>query len=74
MLFGNAWVPVAFFPAGLRYFAEHSPFGASMAVSYAMYPDFMQRFPFWVGINILWIILLSLLMVIMTRQAYKNWQ
>ena len=45
MIFGGAWVPVAFFPKALQIFAEFSPFGGSMAVSFAMYPNFLQHFP-----------------------------
>lgn len=72
MIFGNAWVPVAFFPEVLQTFAKYSPFGASMAFSFAMYTDFDQTFLFWCGVNIFWIIVLGVIMILMSRSAQRK--
>lgn len=72
MIFGGAWVPVAFFPHPLQVFAEYSPFGASLALSFSMYPNFSERFSFWVGINLFWIILLGILAYFLSKSAYKR--
>ncbi len=72
MIFGNSWVPVAFFPLAMQQFAEFSPFGASMAFSFAMYPNFMDRYLFWVLINLFWIVVLGLLMFVVSKRAFKK--
>lgn len=72
MILGGAWVPVAFFPELLRKIAEYSPFGASVSLSYAMYPDFMSRFGFWVGVNIFWIVVLGICVYFVAKNAYKK--
>lgn len=72
MIFGGAWVPVAFFPKALQIFAEFSPFGASMALSYAMYPNFGERF-FVMVLNLLfWILVCTFLTVKVSNGAFKK--
>ena len=72
MIFGGAWVPVAFFPKILQLIAEFSPFGASLAISYAMYPNFAERF----GISVLnilfWIIVTGMLVRIVSNRAFRK--
>lgn len=72
MIFGGAWVPVAFFPTALQKFAEFSPFGASMSISFAMYPDFSERFPQIVLNCILWTIICWLLLSVVSKRAFKK--
>ncbi len=72
MIFGNSWVPVAFFPLGLRVFAEYSPFGAVNSIAFAMYPNFMDRYLFWVSINLFWIIVLGVLIYFVSKNAFKK--
>lgn len=72
MIFGGAWVPVAFFPKALQLFAEFSPFGASMSISFAMYPDFATRFPFMIFNMIFWIILCLVLVNIVSKRAFRK--
>ncbi len=62
MIFGGAWVPVAFFPKALQLIAEFSPFGAAVGITYAMYPNFGERF-FILVLNISFWILVSLFLV-----------
>lgn len=72
MVFGGAWVPVAFFPPLLQKIAEFSPFGASMALSYAMYPNFAERFGL-ILINIIfWILVCILLVNVVSKRANKK--
>jgi|SRR3989344_6021808 len=72
MIFGGAWVPVAFFPKFLQVIAEFSPFGASMTLSYAMYPDFGEK----LGISLLnivfWLILFSILVNVVSKRAERK--
>ncbi len=72
MVFGGAWVPVAFFPPLLQKIAEFSPFGASMALSYAMYPNFGERF----GLSLLnmmfWIVICALLVRVVSKRANQK--
>lgn len=72
MVFGGAWVPVAFFPKTLQLIAEFSPFGAAVGITYAMYPNFSEHF--WVlFLNILFWILVSLFLVgVVSKKASRK--
>lgn len=72
MIFGGAWVPIAFFPKALQLIAEFSPFGASMAISYAMYPNFGERF--WILVlNVsFWILICGMLTHIVSKRAIQK--
>ncbi len=72
MIFGGAWVPVAFFPELLQLFAKFSPFGGAMAVSFAMYPDFSARFPILVLNSVFWILISWLLVRVVSERAFKK--
>ncbi len=72
MVFGGSWVPVAFFPQWLRLIAEFSPFGASVGISYAMYPDFADRFAVIVMSTVFWIIVSAALMYVVAKRAERN--
>ena len=72
MIFGGAWVPVAFFPKTLQLIAEYSPFGASMSISYAMYPNFGERFVPLVLNLLCWIFVCGLCVYFISKKAFKN--
>ena len=72
MIFGGAWVPVAFFPKTLQTFAELSPFGGSMAISFAMYPNFSEHFPLLILNVIFWIIVCFILVWIVSHKAFEK--
>lgn len=72
MIFGGAWVPVAFFPKTLQLIAIFSPFGASVATSHMLYPN-----PAWNGrilvLNLLfWILVCWLLTWFVSKKAFKK--
>ena len=67
MIFGGAWVPVAFFPKALQLFAEFSPFGGAMAVSFTMYPNFTERFPLLIFNIVFWIIVSIILVRVVSN-------
>ena len=72
MILGGAWVPVAFFPVALQRIAQYSPFGASMSVSFAVYPDFAVRFwPLLINL-IFWTIACGWLTYVVARRAFRN--
>lgn len=72
MLFGGAWVPVAFFPKALQVIAEFSPFGASMELSFAMYPNFAERFWLIIANILFWIIVCGILTQVVSRRASRK--
>lgn len=72
MIFGGAWVPIAFFPKALQLFAEFSPFGASVALSYAMYPNFAERFPVSVLNLCAWIVIFGVLTAVISKRAMRK--
>lgn len=72
MILGGAWVPVAFFPKLFQTFAQFSPFGASMSVSFMMYPNFTERFPLIVLNLFFWIIFSYILVMIVSKRAFKK--
>jgi ABC-2 type transport system permease protein len=72
MIFGGAWVPVAFFPHVLQVIAEFSPFGASVGLSYAMYPDFATHFVTLVLTTLAWIIICGGIALIVSQRAMRK--
>ncbi len=72
MIFGGAWVPVAFFPKTLQIIAEYSPFGASLGISYAMYPNFAEHFGTLVLTISFWIIIFAILTQIISKRAARK--
>lgn len=72
MIFGGAWVPVAFFPKLLQTFAIYSPFGPSVSISFAMYPNFVERFPQLFFISIIWILICVGLIIIISKRSFKK--
>jgi ABC-2 type transport system permease protein len=72
MIFGGAWVPVAFFPEIMQKFAEFSPFGGAVAISFAMYPDFMERFPLLILNVVFWIIVCAIFTYVVSKRAFKK--
>ncbi len=72
MIFGGAWVPVAFFPEVLQKIAEYSPFGATLAISYAMYPNFGTHV-YVIILNVLfWIVAMGALMYVVSKHAMRK--
>ncbi len=72
MVFGGAWVPIAFFPKILQKIAEFSPFGASMSISYAMYPNFGERFFLMILNMVFWISILWFFLYVVSSRAKKK--
>ncbi len=72
MVFGGAWVPIAFFPKAFQMFAQFSPFGASMSISLAMYPNFLDRLPLIILNCIFWILFCYVLLLIVKKRAFKR--
>ena len=72
MIFGGAWVPVAFFPEAMQLIAQFSPFGGSMAISFAMYPDFSERFPLLALNAVFWIGVCLILVQVISKRAFNR--
>lgn len=72
MIFGGAWVPIAFFPNYLQIFAQFSPFGGSMALSSAMYPDFAARFLVLCTTILFWILTFFLVTQFVSKRAFRK--
>lgn len=72
MIFGGAWVPVAFFPKTLQLIATFSPFGASVATSYMLYPSASWN-GFVLILDVLfWIAICWLLTWFISKRAFKR--
>lgn len=72
MIFGGAWVPIAFFPKYAQLFAQFSPFGASMALSSAMYPDFITRFSSMTVVILFWNFVCFVLVHVISKRAFRR--
>lgn len=72
MILGGAWVPVAFFPHTLQLVAEFSPFGASMAMAFAMYPHFLSHFSLTIFNLVFWIFVCGVLVKVISGRAFKK--
>lgn len=58
LILGGSYVPVAFFPDVLKYVSMYSPFGATRFVSYAFYPDFLEKLWLYGVVQLLWLLVL----------------
>lgn len=60
MIFGGAYIPIAFFPDTLRLVGELLPTGAIMYVAQTFYPDYLQNLPRFLLCQLFWIVVLVL--------------
>lgn len=67
MIFGGAYIPIAFFPDWLRYTGEILPTTAMTYVAQMFYPDFIDHLPRFIGLQLVWIMVLSLALHRVTR-------
>ncbi len=58
MIFGGAYIPIAFFPPWLRYAGEMLPTTAMTYITQVFYPDFFDHLPRFISTQIFWILLL----------------
>ena len=72
MVLGGAWVPIALFPEVIQKIAYFSPFGASAAVSFAMYPDSGVNFVRNVLVIIFWSLVFMVINYGMNKMALKK--
>lgn len=56
MLFGGTYIPVAFFPHGMRLAGETLPIASTTFISQAFYPDFLDNLPRFLLIQVVWVI------------------
>lgn len=72
MILGGSYLPVALFPAFLYKIAIYSPFGASMFVSHMVYDTWSVDWYKFMGIQIIWIIILGFFLLWLFRKARKK--
>lgn len=72
MILGGAWVPVAFFPHWMQLVAQYSPFGGTVAIAFAMYPNYGTQVWYLFGNCVFWILVLGLFVQIVSRRALKR--
>lgn len=72
MILGGAWVPVALFPEVIQKIAYFSPFGASAAISFAMYPDSGVNFVRNVVVIVFWSLFFMVINYSMNKMALKK--
>lgn len=72
MILGGAWVPVAFFPHWMQLVAQYSPFGGTVAIAFAMYPNYGTQVWYLFGNCVFWILVLGFLVHIVSRRALKR--
>jgi len=69
MVFGGIYIPVAFFPPGLRLVGECLPMGAMTFFSQIFFPDFFERLPRFLTMQVFWLVSLALILTIMNRRV-----
>jgi ABC-2 type transport system permease protein len=72
MILGGSYLPVALFPDFLYKISVYSPFGASMFVSHMVYDSWKLEYLKFMGIQIVWIISLSVFMIFIFKKASKK--
>ncbi len=72
MLLGGSFVPVALFPSSVRWFAEHSPWGATMFITQIVNPDFVERWPQLLTSQLFWVVVMATITSMIAAQATKR--
>lgn len=72
MILGGSYLPIALFPDFMYKIALYSPFGASQFVSHTVYTSWQSNWMNLVGIQLLWIIILSIIVFVVFKQAQRN--
>ncbi len=72
MVLGGSYVPMALFAPSVRWFAEHSPWGATMFITQIVNPDFIERWPQLVVSQIFWVVVMAIITTIIAKQANKQ--
>ncbi|MFA6475864.1 MAG: hypothetical protein WCV68_00460 [Candidatus Paceibacterota bacterium] len=72
MILGGSYLPVALFPPLMYKMALYSPFGASQFVTHTVNESWASNWYQLIGIQIFWIIIISIVVYFMFEQAKKK--
>jgi ABC-2 type transport system permease protein len=72
MILGGSYLPIALFPALMYKIALYSPFGASQFITHTVYESWQTNWYMLIGIQLCWIILLSLVVYFMFKKARQK--
>ncbi|MFA6919007.1 MAG: hypothetical protein WC244_02765 [Patescibacteria group bacterium] len=72
MILGGSYLPIALFPKFMYQIALYSPFGASQFVTHTPYQSWQTNWYQLIGIQLFWIILLSIIVYFMFKKAKKK--
>lgn len=72
MILGGSYLPVAFFPSFMYKLAILSPFGASQFITHSVYESWQSNWYMLLGIQLFWIVALSIVMVLMFTRAKQR--
>ena len=72
MILGGSYLPVALFPDFMYKLALYSPFGASQFVTHTVYESWQNNWYVLIGIQVFWILVLSLIMFVMFKKAREK--
>lgn len=69
MVLGGAYIPLALLPNSFQTFANLTPFGAPMFTTQMFNPNFSNIWPSLLGVQIIWVILLSISISVLFSRA-----
>ena len=72
MVLGGSYLPIAFFPPFMKFFAFISPFGAINFTSSTVYSSWNNEFPIRLGIQIIWIVVFAILLKFTYNKAREK--
>lgn len=72
MILGGSYLPIALFPDFMYKIALYSPFGASVFVTHTVYESWVSVWYKLIGIQVAWILALSVVVYFMFSKAVKN--
>lgn len=72
MVFSGGYFPIVFFTGGMKAFAVYSPFGASQFISHTVYSSWPETYIKMIGIQVFWILTLSIIMYLLFGLAIKK--
>ncbi len=72
MIFGGAYIPIAFFPGTFRLIGEASPMGAALYVSQMFYPDFFDNYLRFISVMVFWVIATGWALIAVNKAMFNR--
>ena len=72
MVLGGSYLPIAFFPKIMYYFAIYTPFGLSSLLSHVVYESWNEKYVMLISLQVMWGIVVYIVMHYVFNKALQN--